>query len=87
MKNKTMLEIAIEIISEDTEKSFKFMELFEKVEEQLKEKWEKDFVNEDNDYEKIRTKKMGELYRLLTVDRRFSRNSDETWTSSTFEVY
>ncbi|RIV16950.1 DNA-directed RNA polymerase subunit delta [Mycoplasmopsis gallopavonis] len=87
MKAKTMLEIAIEAISEDTLKAFEFNQLFARVEEELKEKWINELVNEENDYEKVQTRKMGELYRLLTVDKRFTRNPDGTWQSTTFEVF
>ncbi|WP_036453097.1 DNA-directed RNA polymerase subunit delta [Mycoplasma buteonis] len=89
MKTKTMLEIAIETISEDTLKPFTFDQLFEIVEAELKDKWIDTLEDRfsDEQYQKVRTRKMGELYRLLTVDKRFSRNSDGTWQSATYEIY
>ncbi|QGZ97927.1 hypothetical protein GE118_03940 [Mycoplasma sp. NEAQ87857] len=87
MKTRTMLEIAIDAISEDTKKQFTFDELFHIIEDELKDDWTEKFVNDSTPYEKIQTKKMGELYRLLTVDKRFHRNFDGTWQSKTIEVY
>ncbi|WP_426461001.1 DNA-directed RNA polymerase subunit delta [Mycoplasma hafezii] len=93
MKTKTMLEIAIAKISENTAKSYTFDELFDAVESELKDKWVHDLgskyedLPEEEAYEKIRTKKLGELYRLLTVDKRFTRNPDGTWISTTYEVF
>ncbi|QKT05519.1 DNA-directed RNA polymerase subunit delta [Mycoplasma sp. OR1901] len=87
MKNRTMLEIAIEVISSDTTSSFTFEEIFQKVEEELGEVWAQSYKDDENfTLEKIKEKKMGELYRLLTVDMRFTRNLDGTWISSTTEV-
>ncbi|WP_036464354.1 DNA-directed RNA polymerase subunit delta [Mycoplasmopsis sturni] len=84
---KTMLDIAIEVISQDTTKSFDFDQIFEVVEDKLKSQWEDKFVTEEKSYEDIRKDKIGELYRLLTVDRRFERNKDGSWKSKTFEVF
>lgn len=81
MKSTTMLEIAIDFVSEDYNQSYEFYEIFERVESLLKDSWIEKFVNTENgkDYEKVRELKMGELYRLLTVDKEFSRNMDGTW--------
>ncbi|MBN4083395.1 hypothetical protein JXZ92_00970 [Mycoplasma sp. CSL10137] len=87
MKNKTMLEIAIEVISSDTSRSFTFDEIFQRIEEELREVWIQSYEDDENfTLDKIKEKKMGELYRLLTVDMRFTRNLDGTWISSTTEI-
>ncbi|MCU4706611.1 DNA-directed RNA polymerase subunit delta [Mycoplasma sp. CSL7503-lung] len=87
MKNKTMLEIAIEVISSDTSRSFTFDEIFRRIEEELREVWIQSYEDDENfTLDKIKEKKMGELYRLLTVDMRFTRNLDGTWISSTTEI-
>ncbi|AKF41197.1 hypothetical protein MCANUFG4_00998 [Mycoplasmopsis canis UFG4] len=83
MKNTTMLEVASEFILNEPNRSFTFDEIFQKVENELKDIWVKRFLipGEDESYEKIREKRMGELYRLLTVDKKFFRNEDGTWSS------
>ncbi|VEU76036.1 DNA-directed RNA polymerase subunit delta [Mycoplasmopsis columboralis] len=84
---KTMLDIAIEVISEDTTKKFEFNEIFEVVERELQELWTQKFVSESTPYEKVRERKIGELHTLLTVDRRFERNQDGTWQSKSIEIF
>ncbi|UUD35858.1 hypothetical protein NPA08_02715 [Mycoplasmopsis citelli] len=84
---KTMLDIAIEVISQDTTQKFTFEEIFEVVENELQQSWTTNFVSEDTPYEKIRERKIGELYTLLTVDRRFERNQDGTWQSKNIEIF
>ncbi|APJ38189.1 DNA-directed RNA polymerase subunit delta [Mycoplasmopsis pullorum] len=79
---KTMLDIAIDVVVNGTQKSYKFDTIFDEIERQLKDYWEENLVTEQQSYEKLRVKKIGELYRLLTVDGRFIRNNDETWSSS-----
>ncbi|EFF41624.1 DNA-directed RNA polymerase subunit delta [Mycoplasmopsis alligatoris] len=76
---KTMIDLAIEVVSSDKDRWFTFEEIFEHVENNLRESWTNNFVNEKNDYEQIKTKKLGELYRFLTVTGSFSRNSDGLW--------
>ncbi|TDV24071.1 hypothetical protein BCF59_0015 [Mycoplasmopsis mustelae] len=83
MKNSTMLEITTEIVSSQPGKSFTFNQIFSKVEEQLKDNWFK-YVQGSNTltYDQVRETKMGELHRLLTVDKRFHRNLDGTWKAA-----
>ncbi|WP_025755500.1 DNA-directed RNA polymerase subunit delta [Mycoplasmopsis cricetuli] len=81
---KTMLDIAIEVISQDKEKNYLFNEIFNEVEKQLKEIWTLNLVTEKTNYESIRERKIGELYTLLTVDRRFERNQDGTWKNKLY---
>ncbi len=60
------------------DKEFTFSEIFTYVESLLLDKW-----LENNSQElpknKILTNKMGETYKLLTVDGRFIRHEDGTW--------
>lgn len=79
---KTMLDIALETVNSKVAETYDFEYIFDKVEEQLKSKWENDLVNQDYSYEKIRVKKISELYRLLTVDGRFIHNNDGSWSPS-----
>ncbi|WBP84163.1 DNA-directed RNA polymerase subunit delta [Mycoplasmopsis edwardii] len=83
MKNTTMLEVASQVILSEPNRNFTFDEIFEIVENELKEIWMKRFLITDPNetYEKIREKRIGELYRLLTVDKKFFRNEDGTWSS------
>ncbi|AAZ43767.2 DNA-directed RNA polymerase subunit delta [Mycoplasmopsis synoviae] len=83
---RTMLEIAIEVISKDTTRHFTFEEIFQRVESELAEVWATKFVDEKNSYNDVRVRKMGELYRILTVDRHFKHLQDETWKSSTYKI-
>ncbi|UWV82506.1 hypothetical protein NW063_01380 [Mycoplasmopsis cynos] len=80
MKNTTMLEVASNLILSQPNNNFTFDEIFNEVEKELKEIWMKRFlVNNPNEtYEKVREKRIGELYRLLTVDKKFLRNEDGT---------
>ncbi|QNM93966.1 hypothetical protein H9M94_01880 [Mycoplasma sp. Pen4] len=71
MTTKTMLDIAIATVSQDPSKEYSFYDIFDKVEEELKDSWVEKFVTPTTTYDKIRETKMGELHRLLTVDKRF----------------
>ncbi|MGZ9755630.1 DNA-directed RNA polymerase subunit delta [Mycoplasma sp. 394] len=84
MKNTTMLEVAIEKVNSNPLYSFTFAELFDAVEKELKDNWYFRFVKGEPNlpYEKVRETKMGELYRLLTVDKRFHRNIDGSWRAA-----
>ncbi|UUM19572.1 MULTISPECIES: DNA-directed RNA polymerase subunit delta [unclassified Mycoplasma] len=84
---RTMLDIAIDEIKKDPLKKFEFNEIFEVVENELKQTWTLNFVSNEIPYEKVRERKIGELYTLLTVDRRFERNSDGTWQSKNAEFF
>lgn len=80
---RTMLDIAIDFVyKEEHEGAFEFNEIFEVVEDELRGYWIQNLVNDDLPYVKLREKKIGELYRLLTVDGRFIRNNNGTWSPS-----
>ncbi|WP_324673000.1 hypothetical protein U5U50_00795 [Mycoplasma sp. 888] len=76
---KTMLEIAYELVSSRPTDEFAFMEIFNTVEDELRYDWEDRFVTMNTPYEKVRERKIGELYRLLTVDKRFNRLANGNW--------
>ncbi|ADR25026.1 DNA-directed RNA polymerase subunit delta [Mycoplasmopsis bovis] len=78
---KTMLDVAIEFLLEKSGGSqyMEFNTIFDEVEAQLKSKWEKEATQKELEYSKIRQNKIGELYRLLTVDSRFERNNQGLW--------
>ncbi|QZE12532.1 DNA-directed RNA polymerase subunit delta [Mycoplasma sp. Ms02] len=78
---KTMLDIALSVVCEDATLSFEFDQIFEVVENNLKEHWNNTLVSENQSYDDLRVKKMGELYRLLTVDGRFVRDKDGLWSA------
>ncbi|VEU62887.1 DNA-directed RNA polymerase subunit delta [Mycoplasmopsis bovirhinis] len=83
MKNTTMLEVASKFVLDNPNQAFEFYQIFDKVEEELNDLWIKRllFKSDDNSYEQIRERKMGELYRLLSVDKTFLRNEDGTWSA------
>ncbi len=78
--NITILE-AIGILFDakgNEDREFTFSEIFEKVESLLLEKW---LAHNSKELSKdqILINKMGETYKLLTVDGRFIRHEDGTW--------
>ncbi|MFV8476635.1 DNA-directed RNA polymerase subunit delta [Mycoplasma sp. BRA290] len=79
MSKRTMLEIAINKVNSNPTAEFTFFEIFDAVENELKLDWEERFVTEEKPYEKVRETKMGELHRLLTVDKRFQRTANDKW--------
>lgn len=80
---KTMLDIAIDYtLSNCSDGSYvKYDDIFAEVEKNLKERWEDEAQKKEVKYATIRQNKLGELYRLLTVDARFRRNSKGEWTT------
>ncbi|ASI53630.1 DNA-directed RNA polymerase subunit delta [Metamycoplasma hyosynoviae] len=78
MKYATMTEIAYQILLE--RKTLTFDELFNSVKNVLLETWNEE-LSANYTIEQIIEKKRGELYKLLTIDSKFFRNNDETWTS------
>ncbi|MGL6125083.1 MAG: DNA-directed RNA polymerase subunit delta [Metamycoplasmataceae bacterium] len=78
--NHTILNIIHSFFNEDKmgEKQFTFQEIFERVESILTEDWLNN--NKSATKEKIREVKMGEIYKLLTVDGNFIRHEDGTWS-------
>ncbi|MHA0272975.1 DNA-directed RNA polymerase subunit delta [Mycoplasma sp. 48589B] len=85
MSKRTMLEIAINKVNSNPTAEFSFFELFDAVENELKSDWEERFVTADKSYEKVRETKMGELHRLLTVDKRFQRTPNDKWQGKNIE--
>ncbi|MBW0602678.1 hypothetical protein MADP07_00401 [Mycoplasma anatis] len=80
---RTMLDIAIDFVyNTEHEGAFDFNEIFDVVEDELRGYWIQNLVNDDLPYVKLRERKIGELYRLLTVDGRFIRNNNGTWSPS-----
>ncbi|VEU75714.1 Uncharacterised protein [Mycoplasmopsis maculosa] len=80
---KTMLDITIEYTLKHCSdgRHVEFNDIFNEIESQLKEKWEIESRTKNIEYSTIRTNKVGELYRLLTVDSRFQRNAKGLWTT------
>ncbi|WP_232954214.1 DNA-directed RNA polymerase subunit delta [Mycoplasmopsis phocirhinis] len=77
-----MLDVVSEIAFNEC-KDGNFVEynfLFDKVEAELRTKWEELALQKGEDYNVIRVNKLGELYRLLTVDSNFIRNSKGQWS-------
>ncbi|WP_406617083.1 DNA-directed RNA polymerase subunit delta [Mycoplasmopsis adleri] len=79
----TMLDLTIEYTLKNcaNNKYVEFNKIFDAVEAQLKYKWEQEAREKNVPYDKIRLNKVGELYRLLTVDSRFERNAAGLWTT------
>ncbi|AIA29257.1 hypothetical protein MCFN_00415 [Mycoplasmopsis californica] len=79
---KTMLDIVSEIALKECDNGVyvEFNTLFEGVEAELKSKWFNEAEEKEVEYEKIRINKLGELYRLLTVDSNFVRNQQGKWS-------
>ncbi|UUM19356.1 DNA-directed RNA polymerase subunit delta [Mycoplasma sp. 1018B] len=77
-----MLDITLEFVKTNCAnyEYVTFEEIFNVVEKELKAKWELEVEEKETTYENIRFNKVGELYRLLTVDSRFVRNVDGLWT-------
>ena len=78
MKFFTMVDTAKDFLGH--QKSVEFDAIFDKVKEVLFDSWRAETPTELSDVEII-NKKRGELYKLLTIDSRFFRNNDGTWTA------
>lgn len=79
---KTMLEHAIDFIHRENNHEFSFYEIFDYVQEKMQDQWNEKFVSDSNSFESVRELKMGELYRIMTVDHRFARTADGNWISN-----
>lgn len=79
--NQTILNIINSFFNdeENKERVFTFQEIFEKVEQTLKDEWNKN-NNKSLNKEQMTENKMGEIYKLLTIDGRFIRHEDGTWS-------
>ncbi|MDK2819503.1 MAG: hypothetical protein KFW07_01570 [Mycoplasmataceae bacterium] len=83
--NTTILNTIDELFNEkaNEDRDFSFDEIFAKVESVLSEKWLKNnpkFLSK----ELISKNKTGETYKLLTIDGRFIRHEDGTWSKRKF---
>ncbi|WP_029512634.1 DNA-directed RNA polymerase subunit delta [Mycoplasmopsis iners] len=80
---KTMLDIILDYakVHCNGHVFITFDEFFGSVESELKAKWELEAEEKSLSYEQIRLNKIGELYRLLTVDSRFVRNEQGNWST------
>ncbi|TQC51497.1 hypothetical protein E1I18_02325 [Mycoplasmopsis mucosicanis] len=79
---KTMLDVVSKVAYEHC-KDYIFVDfnfLFDKVEKELIAKWTSEAQEKEISYDKLRVNKLGELYRLLTVDSNFVRNSEGQWS-------
>lgn len=79
--NKTILDTIHSLFSDNKNegRAFTFAEIFEKVESILGPEWKSNNLKSLSN-EKIMENKMGETYKLLTVDGGFIRHEDGTWT-------
>ncbi|WP_033161241.1 DNA-directed RNA polymerase subunit delta [[Mycoplasma] collis] len=78
-KNHKIKDLAIEVLSQND--TLTFYEVFEYVKNALFSSWiEKNKSLNAVDKQILIEKKMGELYKILTVDRFFIKNSDESWS-------
>ncbi|WP_027120564.1 DNA-directed RNA polymerase subunit delta [Mycoplasmopsis lipofaciens] len=82
---KTMLDIVVEYTLKECSNNYyvEFDKIFNEVETELKNKWMEEADLKGKSYDKIRINKIGELYRLLTVDSRFIRNEEGLWSTRT----
>ncbi|WP_406616095.1 DNA-directed RNA polymerase subunit delta [Mycoplasmopsis hyopharyngis] len=79
---KTIIDVATEVILERC-KNYEFIEfneIFEVVEKELQELWQQKAENAGIEYSKFVQAKMGELYKIMTIDSRFVRNDQGLWT-------
>ncbi|MBZ4195284.1 DNA-directed RNA polymerase subunit delta [Mycoplasma tauri] len=79
----TMLDVTIAYLLEKCANNnyLEFDTIFDEVETHFVEKWKKEALDKGLTYDQIRINKIGELYRLLSVDSRFVRNSKGLWTT------
>ncbi|VEU59689.1 DNA-directed RNA polymerase subunit delta [Mesomycoplasma neurolyticum] len=77
--NYKIINLAVEILQKN--ESLEFYEIFDYVKKHLFSIWSEDEkVRTNSETNALIEKKMGELYKLLTVDRHFIKNNDGTWT-------
>ncbi|MGP1451541.1 MAG: DNA-directed RNA polymerase subunit delta [Metamycoplasmataceae bacterium] len=79
---KTIIDVAIEVIKEKCAnyEYIEFKEIFDIVESELKDLWLEKAEKQGIDYKDILELKMGELYKIMTLDSRFVRNEEGLWT-------
>ncbi|MGL4252100.1 MAG: DNA-directed RNA polymerase subunit delta [Metamycoplasmataceae bacterium] len=79
--NNTILSVIHSLFNseKDKEKQFTFQEIFDNVESILSEEWNSNntrSLSKDD----LKEVKMGEIYKLLTLDGSFVRHEDNTWS-------
>ena len=77
MENLSMIDIAKEAIGNSSKT---FDEIFSTVSKKLLNNWKLEASKNISENELLE-KKRGEFYKLLTIDSRFFRNNDGTWTT------
>ncbi|VEU78166.1 DNA-directed RNA polymerase subunit delta [Mycoplasmopsis columbinasalis] len=79
---RTILDIALDymLASYSSGKYADFTDIFAFVENELGSKWREEAEEKNVSYETISEAKIGELYRLLTVDSRFLKGESNAWT-------
>ena len=77
MENLSMIDIAKEAIGNSSKT---FDEIFSTVSKKLLNNWKLE-AGENISENELLEKKRGEFYKLLTIDSRFFRNNDGTWTA------
>ncbi|AWX69293.1 DNA-directed RNA polymerase subunit delta [[Mycoplasma] anseris] len=78
MEARTMADVAESILNSHGKADF--AKLFDETAKILFSKWRKETIESISD-EKMLEIKRGELYKLLTIDGRFFRNENGTWTT------
>lgn len=78
MEQSTMADVAKKILGNSD--GMKFSDIFNEAKEILYDTWKSELTEELSD-EELFTKKQGEMYKLFTIDGRFFRNHDGTWTA------
>ncbi|UUD36953.1 Uncharacterised protein [Mycoplasmopsis californica] len=74
---KTMVDIALEHLNAHGED--KFENIFVSIKNEFLERWQHESEKNNTPIEETLTKKMGELYKLLTVDAKFTYLGDNRW--------
>ncbi|MGL5617522.1 MAG: DNA-directed RNA polymerase subunit delta [Metamycoplasmataceae bacterium] len=79
--NNTILSVIHSLFNNESneEREFTFQEIFDKVEFVLSEEWNSNNARSLSK-DKLRETKMGEIYKLLTLDGSFVRHEDNTWS-------
>ncbi len=73
---RTMLDISYEVLAQTDKQTLK--QIYTAVAKELKPRWKEEQSNLS--VPEIETNKLGELYKLLTVDGRFLRTKEGSWT-------
>lgn len=79
---RTIIDIAVDAICAKCSKGeeVEFMEIFNDVENILGGHWKSIAEQKNVDYSQIKENKIGELYKIMTLDARFVRKENGSWT-------